>query len=146
MKLKWHEFTRPIVICLFSHNGMILADKARDTVKDQEFYRPLGGMIEFGEHSSDAVKREIMEETGQEIKNLKYLGTIENLFTYEGKQGHEIVLVYDAEFINPEVYNLPEINVTEGSIRSKACWLPVKDCTRGKYRLYPEGAAELLTL
>lgn len=144
MKLKWHEFTRPIVICLFTNNGRLLADKARDTVKDQEFYRPLGGMIEFGEHSSDAIRREIMEETGQEIKNLKYLGTIENLFTYEGKDGHEIVLVYDAEFTNPELYNMTEIPVTEGTIHSKAYWLPIHEFKEGKFRVYPGEIKDLI--
>lgn len=137
-------FTRPLVICLFSNNGRILADKAKDSVKDQVFYRPLGGMIEFGEHSADALKREIFEETKQEIKNLKYLGALENIFTYEGKEGHEIVLVYDAEFVNPEMYEKEEIEVTEGLINSKAYWLPVNDCKEGKFRVYPDGITDLL--
>src|SRR5690349_6932913 len=98
MTRKWHEFTRPIVICLFRNEGRILADKGVDSVKGQEFYRPLGGMIEFGEHSIDAINREIFEETKQEVRNLKYLGALENIFTYEGKAGHEIVIVYDGEF------------------------------------------------
>ena len=71
MTRNWHEFTRPLVICLFSNNGRILAAKGTDSVKQNEFYRPLGGMIEFGERSSDALKREILEETNQEITNLK---------------------------------------------------------------------------
>ena len=144
MTRDWTGFTRPIVICLFSNNGRILADKARDSVKDQVFYRPLGGMIEFGEHSTDAIKREIFEETKQEIKNLKFLGSLENIFTYEGKEGHEIVLVYDAEFVNAELYEKEEIDVTEGSICSKAYWLPVNDCIEGKFRVYPDGITDLL--
>lgn len=132
------------MICLFSHNGKILAAKGTDSVKQNEFYRPLGGMIEFGEHSSAALKREIMEETKQEIKNLKYLGTLENLFTYEGKQGHEIVLVYDAEFVNTELYLKEEIDVTEGNIWCKAYWLSVSDSREGKVRIYPDGVTELL--
>lgn len=139
MSRDWSEFTRPIVICLFRNNGRILADKARDSVKDQVFYRPLGGMIEFGERSIDAIKREIFEETKQEIKNLKYLGTLENIFTYEGKSGHEIVMVYDAEFVNPEMNQKEEIDVSEGSIRSKAYWLSENDCKERKVRIYPEG-------
>ena len=136
---KWHEFTRPLVICLFSNNGRILAAKGTDSVKQNEFYRPLGGMIEFGERSSDALKREILEETNQEITNLKYITTVENIFTYEGKAGHEIVMVYDAEFKDKSLYEKEDIDVTEGDIWCKAYWLNINDCKSGKVILYPEG-------
>lgn len=139
MTRNWHEFTRPLVICLFSNSGRILAAKGTDSVKQNEFYRPLGGMIEFGERSSDALKREIMEETKQEITNLKYITTVENIFTYEGKAGHEIVMVYDAEFTDKTLYDREDIDVTEGDIWCKAYWLSIKDCKSGKLILYPEG-------
>jgi ADP-ribose pyrophosphatase YjhB (NUDIX family) len=139
MTRNWHEFTRPLVICLFSNNGRILAAKGTDSIKQNEFYRPLGGMIEFGERSTDALKREIMEETNQEITNLKYVTTVENIFTYEGKAGHEIVMVYDAEFKDKSLYDKDEIDVTEGDIWCKAYWLSINDCKSGKLILYPEG-------
>lgn len=96
-------------------------------------------MIEFGEHSSDALKREIIEETGQEITDLKYITTVENIFTYEGKSGHEIVMVYDAEFTDKSLYEMEYIDVTEGEIWCKAYWLNINDCKNGKVTLYPEG-------
>lgn len=139
MTRKWHEFTRPIVICLFSNNCRILAAKGVDSVKQIEFYRPLGGMIEFGERSNEALKREILEETNQEITNLKYITTVENIFTYEGKAGHEIVMVYDAEFTDKSLYEKEDIDVTEGDIWCKAYWLNISDCKSGKMLLYPEG-------
>lgn len=139
MTRKWHEFTRPLVICLFSNNGRILAAKGVDSVKQNEFYRPLGGMIEFGERSYEALKREILEETNQEITNLKYITTVENIFTYEGKAGHEIVMVYDAEFKDKSLYEKEDIDVTEGDIWCKAYWLNINDCKSGKMLLYPEG-------
>lgn len=139
MSRKWFEFTRPIVICLFSNNGRILAAKGSDSVKGTQFYRPLGGMIEFGEHSSEALKREILEETNQEISALKYITTVENIFSYEGKAGHEIVMVYDAEFNDKSLYEKEEIEVTEGDIWCKAYWLNINDCKDGKYILYPNG-------
>ena len=142
MTRKWHEFTRPLVICLFSNNGRILAAKGVDSVKQNEFYRPLGGMIEFGERSYEALKREILEETNQEITNLKYITTVENIFTYEGKAGHEIVMVYDAEFKDKSLYEKEDIDVTEGDIWCKAYWLNINDCKSGKMLLYPEGILE----
>jgi len=141
---KWHEFTRPLVICLFSNNGRILAAKGTDSIKQNEFYRPLGGMIEFGERSSDALKREILEETNQEISNLKYITTVENIFIYEGKAGHEIVMDYDAEFIDKSLYNEEDIDVTEGDVWFKAYWLNISDCKSGNVILYPEGVLDHL--
>lgn len=33
---------RPLAICVFSHNGRILAAEGIDPANDQVFYRPLG--------------------------------------------------------------------------------------------------------
>ena len=48
---------RPIVICVFSFNGRVLIAEGYDPTKRQIFYRPLGGGIEFGELSQDALVR-----------------------------------------------------------------------------------------
>lgn len=136
------DYVRPLVICGFSRNGKILACLGKDEVKMNEFYRPLGGAIEFNEISSDALKREIMEEISQEIKNLKYLGTIENIFIYNGKPHHEIVMVYDAEFVDEKVYEMEVVDVIE-SDWYKAYWLSIEDGKKGKYIIYPEGILDL---
>jgi hypothetical protein len=39
---------RPIAICVFRHKDRILVAEGYDPVKKQTFYRPLGGVIEFG--------------------------------------------------------------------------------------------------
>ncbi len=134
---------RPLVICVFKNDKKFLAALGIDTVKKNEFYRPLGGRIEFGERSEDALKRETMEELGQQITNIKYLGTLENIFTYNGKSCHELVLVYDAEFINKELYEMTEIDVDEENVWYKARWISVEDCKSGKVTVYPTGLLEL---
>lgn len=136
-------FVVPLVICVFSHEGKILACRGKDDVKKNEFYRPLGGMIEFGEHSEDALKREIQEELSEEITNIKFLGRLENIFDYNGKPHHEIVMIYDAEFINKDIYAKTELDVTEDGWH-KAYWLPIKECMEDKYILYPTGILDLL--
>jgi len=70
-----------------------------DSLKqDYYYYRPLGG-IEFGETSRDAIIREIREELSAEIEDVRWLGTLENIFTLDGEPGHEIVMVCHADFI-----------------------------------------------
>jgi ADP-ribose pyrophosphatase YjhB (NUDIX family) len=49
-------------------------------------------MIKFGQRSKDCIVREIREELQAEVKDLRHVGTIENIFEYEGELGHEIVL------------------------------------------------------
>ena len=85
---------RPISICVLRRGDEILVMEARDESRDLTFYRPLGGGIEFGERSDDAVKRELQEEIGAELDELRLLTVLENLFEFEGKAWHEIVFVY----------------------------------------------------
>ena len=90
---------RPLAICVFSHNNKILVSEEHDPSKGETFYRPLGGGIEFGEHSIDTIHRELMEKIGAEVKDLVYLGTLENIYIFNGIPGHEIVQVYDGVLI-----------------------------------------------
>jgi hypothetical protein len=46
---------RPIAICVFRHQNRILVIEAYDHIKNEKYYRPLGGGIEFGEYSSIAI-------------------------------------------------------------------------------------------
>lgn len=87
-------------ICLFRNDDLILVAEGFDEVKGEFYYRPIGGKIEFGETSAQAIQREVLEEIEANIHNLNYIGTIENIFTYNGDLGHEVVFVYDAEFVD----------------------------------------------
>ena len=137
---------RPIAICLFSHNDRILAAEGYDPVKQQAFYRPLGGAIEFGETSAETVAREIHEELDAAVADLRYLGTLENIFTYDGQAGHEIVLVYDGCFTDPTRYAAAELLGHEDNDRPfRAVWLDVGALRQpGAPPIYPEGLLDLL--
>ncbi len=58
------------------------------------YHRLIGGSVELGETHREAVVREVDEELGATVHDLRCLGTIENIFTIDGVPGHEIVFLY----------------------------------------------------
>ena len=137
---------RPLAICVFSHNDRILVAEGYDPVKQQTFYRPLGGGIEFGENSEETIHRELMEEIGAEVTVLKYLGTLENIYVFNGTPGHEIVMIYDGVLKNSGLYEQAEVEGIEAEIDEsfKAVWMRLDEFGVGKSILYPNGLLELL--
>ncbi|MHC8367257.1 NUDIX hydrolase [Pseudomonas sp. ZT5P21] len=135
---------RPITLCVFHHDGKILVNEARDPITGKRFFRPIGGGIEFGETSAQAVVREVEEELGLSITDVRLLGTLESLFTYAGTPGHEIVQVYDAKFVDASVYELPHVDAQESDGATfTAKWLPCASFT-DEAPLVPDGLHELL--
>lgn len=90
------EKIRPLAIAIIKKGNKVLAIRGYDDIKKQTFYRLIGGGIEFGEKGEETIKREFMEELGFEPVNIRYMKTVENIFEFNGKKGHEIVLVYQA--------------------------------------------------
>lgn len=134
---------RVIAICVFRHGNRILVAECADDVKQDVFARPLGGAVEFGETSRQAIIREIREELGQNVTDLRFLGVLENIFEYQGRTGHEVVFVYDGRFEDASLYKLPELPMNEAGWNSPARWRLLhslgRDC-----RLVPEGLSSLL--
>lgn len=128
---------RPIALGIAKKDNKILVGIGYDKVKKQTFYRALGGGIEFGETSKDAVKREFHEEIHADIKVGELLGVTENIFTYQGKTGHEIVFLYSIEIPNGNFKNDYEINDEVG--KYNAVWVDIDDFKSGKKIIYPEG-------
>lgn len=51
---------RHLSICIFHHGAKILVNPFHDPVKQQLLFRPLGGGVEFGKRSIDAIVREFV--------------------------------------------------------------------------------------
>jgi len=134
---------RSISICIFSHRDKILVCEFPDEVKGDTAARPLGGGIEFGESSEQAIVREIREELSQEIEGLTLLGVLESFFEFEGKAGHEHVFVYDAKFIDASIYGKNQLRVVEANLELTASWRSLEDLAINT-RLVPDGLLALL--
>jgi 8-oxo-dGTP pyrophosphatase MutT (NUDIX family) len=128
---------RPVAHAVIRDGDRILVSRGRDSVKDEVFYRPLGGGIEFGEYGEDAIRRELSEELGVEVASTRYLATLENVFAYEGELWHELVRVYEVELAGA----LPDTPFTVLDSDGEVVWMPLADCER----LYPDGLRELLS-
>jgi ADP-ribose pyrophosphatase YjhB (NUDIX family) len=135
---------RPIALCLFRWGDRILVYEDMDSVKQQRFGRPLGGGLDFGESSEAAIIREIREELGAAIQAPQLLGVLESVFQYEGKPGHEIVFVYDAQFVDDALYDRAELEVQEGKRRFKARWRSLDELRGEPVMLVPEGLWQYL--
>ena len=133
---------RVISICVFRHGSRILVAEGFDEHKGEQFLRPIGGEVELGESTVETISREVREELGQEIHNVKRLAVLENLFQYNGQQGHEIVFVFDAEFIDKTLYETSEIPINEDVWIGPARWIELNRLPDAP--LYPDGLVELL--
>ena len=79
-------------------------------VKDRNFYLLPGGRIKELEKSSDAIKREIIEELGEDYSNLefKYICTSEEFVNAKGYNNHQVNIIYKVIYdkkINQILFN-----------------------------------------
>jgi putative intracellular protease/amidase len=137
---------RPLALALIRNpKGQFLFHKGYDKVKDEIFYRPLGGGIEFSESGQVALEREIMEELKQEVQVSGLTASFENIFTFEGFKGHEIIMLFSADFKNKSTYEQKELEIFEsGVVIAKAVWRSVAEINAEGSKLYPIGLKEVM--
>ncbi|MDZ7959983.1 MAG: NUDIX domain-containing protein [Aulosira sp. DedQUE10] len=130
---------RVLVLGLIRDGERIFVSEGYDPVKQSTFYRALGGGVEFGETSHLALKREFQEEIQADLTNIRYLGCIENLFTFNARQGHEIIQLYQCDFAEPKFYQLESLIFSESEThKHRALWLSIERFKSGELRLVPE--------
>lgn len=136
---------RPIALGLIQHQGHVFVSKGYDSVKNQKFYRFLGGGIDFGEASIDALQREFQEEIQAELTNIQYLGCLENIFTCHGKPGHELIQLFRCDLVDPGFYYLDQTyRLIEGKEVHDAIWISVEQVQTGILNLVPESCHQYI--
>lgn len=136
---------RPLALCVLSKDGRYLVADGYDPEKDEVFYRPPGGGIDFGETSEEALHREIHEEMGFDITNTHRLGVLENIFTFAGRKGHEIIFLYDADPVDPAIYEREELVGRDSDGRQFTChWVDLDEVGPDHPPIYPDGLMELV--
>ncbi|MCX6754516.1 MAG: NUDIX domain-containing protein [Candidatus Nomurabacteria bacterium] len=80
--------------------------------KDGGYIFTIGGKIKLNENSEEAIKREVMEEIGLKVDDIKLCSIMENLYSKSNKKTHEICFVYI-------VNNIFEGDIPKGFIEVK---------------------------
>ena len=89
-------FTDENRICHVRVAGLLLRDNKIlvQKVKDKNEYAILGGHLQFGETTEQALVREYQEEIGAEIICKRLLWTEENFWQWNGKDAHNLSFYY----------------------------------------------------
>jgi 8-oxo-dGTP diphosphatase len=103
MKDNRHLFGYPRtgVAVIVTHQEKVLFGKRIVTGGGFVWQLP-GGWIELGESPEQSARREVMEETGFRLVNLRLVGLTNNNFS---DQIHSISLYFEAECANPENFD-----------------------------------------
>jgi 8-oxo-dGTP pyrophosphatase MutT (NUDIX family) len=129
---------RVLALGLIRDGDRLFLGEGYDPIKKTPFYRCLGGGVDFGETSLEALKREFQEELNAALKNIEYVSCLENIFTYKGKQKHEIIQLYRCDFVDPKFYQIDEMPFSEGDLQKKALWIDIQRFKSGELQLVPE--------
>jgi ADP-ribose pyrophosphatase YjhB (NUDIX family) len=134
---------RAIALAVPRRGDDLLVFEAYDASKDQTFYRPLGGGIDFGETAEAALRRELREEFAAELIDVRQLGVLENIFRGSGGAGHEIAFIFDCRLANPTLYERDLVGEILDEAGTKVMWRPLAGFTPDR-PLYPDGLGDLL--
>lgn len=130
---------RVLALGIIRQGDRLFLGEGYDPIKQESFYRALGGGVDFGETSLEALKREFQEEIQAELTHIEYISCLENIFIYKGKQKHEIIQLYRCDFVDPKFYQIDEIPFSEGDRQKMARWIDIQSLKSGELRIVPDG-------
>jgi ADP-ribose pyrophosphatase YjhB (NUDIX family) len=133
------QVVKAMVLIQRSTDGALLVSEEANP-SGELFHRPLGGHVEFGEYALDTVHRELREEIGQALTDVRLAGVLENIFAWGGATEHEIVFVFTAAFAEEAAYGIDEQAILDARSRTRVIWRPAEAVGPP---LYPVGVADL---
>ena len=105
--------------------------------ENEDYLYSIGGAVHMGERAEDAVRREVLEETGVEyaVDHLAVIHEnffIENTGSLKGMECHEIALYYlmkprGAKVLHSDSYTM--------GVRETMHWIPIEKI--GQYKAFP---------
>lgn len=87
--------------CLFDPAGRLLLIRRAKEPSAGKLGVP-GGFIDFGESVEDGLRREVREEVGVEIEQLRFLVSFPNSYPYRGVTYPVVDLYFTASALNPD--------------------------------------------
>ncbi len=135
------QIVKAMVIIQRPRDGALLVSESHDPA-GAVFHRPLGGHVEIGERAADTARREITEEIGQQLEDLRQLDVLENIFQWDGETQHEVVFMFAARLADEAAYEIAEQHVLDSPDgRTRVIWRPPGATTPP---LYPVGTSKLV--
>jgi 8-oxo-dGTP pyrophosphatase MutT (NUDIX family) len=118
-----------------------------DLPVSEPFYRAIGGGIHDGETSAAAVEREFREELGVEVSAGEIVGTVENVFQWDGESQTEVVVLRRVSFEDESLYERDRFHGVDagGSVEYEATWETLAELRARAEPLYPEGIDAILS-
>ena len=137
-------FIRPVTIGVIRRGDELLVVAVADDTGTIKGWRPPGGTIELGERAAGALRRELMEELAEPITEPKLITVLESLYAHHGKQGHEIVFVFETAFAKAEAYRRANFQFRDAGVDNTAQWIDLARFRSGQEQLFPAGLIEAL--
>ncbi|HZB51313.1 MAG TPA: DivIVA domain-containing protein [Mycobacteriales bacterium] len=133
---------KAVAVAVLLDRGRLLVAELPDPVTGRTVYRPPGGEVAFGERGQETVVRAFREDFGIPLTEVRPLATLESIHRFAGRDGHELVLVYEAAPTGPGLVTQQRLVGRRGDV--SAIWVPVDLFRRGEAALLPEGLLTLL--
>lgn len=137
---------RHAALCLIRRGDSILVAEIRDAQNGTILHRPPGGGVEPNESPEEAVRREIREELGIVLADVKPLGAIEHTWFWGGREVRERAWIFLANASDYAALNAGETpSLTEADGETfRTLWRGIHESGETRPNLCPAALADLL--